>query len=267
MRGIRADGCGCRGWEECHVDRLLAKLNLCVRRDTGGNVAKRSKLGLALGAAVSAIGFVLPSAVLGSTVVIGPTTYGPYSGGTSGNFSIPQYSGPGTLTSVELTVTGDSYGGSNALQNLSDEPGNATVEIGSNITVTGPSSLVVLTQPNQSATGPVTANVNPPLTYTGSDAISITGTSSSDTQSDTITAPPTDLSPYVGAGDVTVDYSSTVNNYTSSTVSPEVSQSSPPTYDFTATVTYTYSVVPEPASLGLIVAALPLLAARRRRHA
>ena len=34
----------------------------------------------------------------------------------------------------------------------------------------------------------------------------------------------------------------------------------------TGSVTYTYSV-PEPASLGLIVAALPLLAARRRRHA
>jgi hypothetical protein len=219
-----------------------------------------------LGAAVSAIGFVLPSAVLAGTEVIGPTTYGPYAGGTSGNFSVPQFNGPGTLTSVELTVTGDSYDGSNALQNLSEEPGTATVEIGSNITVSGPSSLVVLTQPNQSATGPVTANVNPPINYTGTDAISITGTSSSDTESDSITAPPTDLTPYVGAGDVTVDYSSNVNNYATSTVSPEISGSTPPTYNFTATVTYTYSV-PEPASLGLIVAALPLLAARRRRNA
>jgi hypothetical protein len=203
------------------------------------------------------------------SVTFGPTLFdngGPnYTAGSSGSFSLPQFNPAlGTLTGVNLAITGNSFGGSNYYENLGDNSGSATVTIGSNITVTGPASLVVITLPSESNTGPIgpyDGSLDP------SDSVTVTGTSSSDSASNALTNPPTNLSAYIGLGSAPFNFSSTVNNSSSSTASPGVSGNTPPDFNFDATITYTYSEVPEPASIGLIAVALPLLAARRRRKA
>ena len=88
------------------------------------------------------------------TLQYGPTLYNnggsDYESNASGTFGVPQFNPAlGTLTSVELIVEGDSYGGTNGFQNTTAFSGTASVNIGSLIHVTGPSSLVVLTDPTQ----------------------------------------------------------------------------------------------------------------------
>ncbi|MGF1632779.1 MAG: choice-of-anchor E domain-containing protein [Phycisphaerae bacterium] len=207
---------------------------------------------------------VLATAAQAATVTFGPILFDngglDYTAGSNGSFSMPQFDpGLGTLLSVTVEVTGNSFGGSNALDNQSAQAGEASVTIGSNIFVTGPSSLLILTQPSETNSGPVAADDGGPIDFIGPDAISVVGTSSTDTDSDLLT---TSLSPYIGLGSVIFNFSSFVNTANSATVSPTFSTTSPPSFNFTATVTYEY--IPEPTGLSLLaLGALPMV--RRRR--
>lgn len=202
-----------------------------------------------------------------ASVSYGPSAFGSYGAGAAGSFNMPSFdTNLGTLTKVELTVTGNSDGGSNSIQNLSDNAGEASVTIGTDITVSGPAALAVLTLPQTSNSGPVTPFVGPVLDFSGTDSVQVFGAPATDTESDTILV---GLGAYetIGPGLIGFNYSSTANTSNSASVAPTVSQTSAPFFDFEATVTYYYDAVPEPGSLVLAaMGALGLaLIARRRR--
>ncbi len=201
----------------------------------------------------------------GGTVTYG-TTYGPQAAGGSGTFTLPQFnSALGILSSVQLTIVGNSAGGSNQIENESPTAGSGTVSIGSNITVTGPAALLVLTQPAQSNTDSVAADSDGGPDYLGDDVLSVTGTNSTDTQSDLLQNPFDDLSAYIGAGTVTFNVASATNSSNSVDFSPSAAYTLPPDFDFTATVLYTFSPpIPEPASAVLLgIMGIGLLCRRR----
>lgn len=202
----------------------------------------------------------------GSHITYGPTAFGSFAAGTAGSFNIPQFDPSlGTLTEVDLLVTGHSDGGSNGLQNLSAFPGNASVTIGTNITVSGPAALTVLTLPNTTNSGPVAPfGGSVDFTFSGPDSILVLGAPSSDSQSDSIFA---GFAPYLGLGLVTFNYSSGANTSSSADVAPTFSSTTPPTFDFDATVVYHYEAVPEPTTLVLAgLGALGLVFAARRKR-
>lgn len=202
-----------------------------------------------------------------ASISYGPSAFGTFTAGAGGVFNMPSFdTNLGTLTKVELTVTGNSDGGSNSIQNLSENAGEASVTIGTDITVSGPSALAVLTLPQTSNSGPVTPFVGPVLDFSGTDSVQVFGAPASDTDANTILV---GLGAYetVGPGLVGFNYSSTANTSSSANVAPTVGQTTAPLFDFEATVTYYYDAVPEPGSLVLAaMGALGLaLVARRRR--
>jgi len=202
-----------------------------------------------------------------ATVTYGPTAFGSFLAGAGGGFTMPSFDTTlGTLTQVDLSVTGSTDGGSNSLQNLSANPGDAKVTIGTDISVTGPSLLQVLTFPQSSNAGPVTAFVGPVLDFTGTDAIQVFGSPAVDNDSSSIFA---GFAPYqsVGPGVVNFNYTSSANTSASASVAPTVSQTTAPTFGFDATITYHYTPVPEPTTLALAgLGALGLVVAARRKR-
>lgn len=173
----------------------------------------------------------------------------------------------GTLTGVTLTLDTSATAEVDVL-NISDiepSPGpgtplpftDATASIPVTATGPGPTSVT-----DTLTAGPVngTATLFYPAVnqYPGLPALD---------SNSTIVAP-ADFAPYIGVGlIVPVTASSTSGTYGGSTNSAYVLFGGSAVAEATTTVTYTYNEVPEPASLGLIIAGLPLLAARRRRHA
>ncbi|HEY2841843.1 MAG TPA: choice-of-anchor E domain-containing protein [Pirellulales bacterium] len=209
----------------------------------------------------------MSAAASAATVSYGPVSVGPSPTGSGGSFGVTQFDPSlGTLTQVDLDVTGNSDGGSNGLQNLSGFPGNASVTIGSNITVSGPATLTVLTFPNNSNSGPVapfTGAID--FTFSGPDSVLVNGVPSSDSNSSSITS---GMAPYIGLSTVNFNYSSAANTSNAADVSPTFSSTTAPNFGFSATVTYHYTPVPEPTTLALAgLGALGLaFAARRKRN-
>lgn len=215
---------------------------------------------------------------LSASAMAGTVTYGPYvldnggpgfNAGDFGGFTVQQWDPalfPGQyLTKVTVQVTGNSHGGSNTRDSESIHAGTASVTIGSNITVSGPASLIVLTQPLQTNSGAITADTDTLPDYVGTDSIMVTGTNSTDTQSASLLS---GFLAYIGSGNVPFTFTSTTNNASSSTVSPGVTYDLPPTFDFVASVTYEYAAsVPTPAALpaGLGLMAVAGLLKRFRR--
>ena len=229
---------------------------------------KRKFLTAAISTAVLALGAAGAKATI-LTETVGPTLFNNggsnYAAGIGGSFNFPEFDPSlGVLLSVQLTVQGNSFGGSNGLHNFAANAGLANVSIGSKITVTGPSALVVLTDPNQTVNGAVTAYTgNSTFDFTGSDALYVSGTSSTDTESSTLLS---SFAPYEGLGNVTFNFTSSVDTSSNATVSPEITSSTATTYNFTPTVVYTYSV-PEPGSLALLGLGSASTLLRRRRRA
>jgi hypothetical protein len=161
----------------------------------------------------------------------------------------------GTLLSVELdlssslsttltvTNTGDSGSSGNATTELQMTVQDAGDNLAPYFTVYSPSFPYSLGAGGSTGSGLLTANGGSDNTYTSAPV----------------------LAEFTGYGDTGLSGSTFTQtllaNTGGNTNSSQVTDAS-----LTGTVTYTYSV-PEPASLGLILAAVPLLAARRRRHA
>jgi hypothetical protein len=185
-----------------------------------------------------------------ATVSYGPTSVGPLSAGSAGIFTLSQFDPAlGTLNSVFVEIIGNSFGGANTLDNESTFAGTAALSIGTNITVSGPASLLILSTPVQSTTGAIAADdeAGPP-DYTGPDSISLIGTTSSDYDSDLLML---GLAPYIGLGNVTFNYTSSTNSSTSANVAPTFSFNSPTEFSFDAQVTYIYDPIPEPSMFGI----------------
>lgn len=163
----------------------------------------------------------------------------------------------GILTGVTLELDTSATAEVDIL-NFSGSPesfSNATATIP--VTATGPGPTLVT---NNLMAGPISGTAS--ILYPGTNQYP--GNPANDNNSTSVA--PADFGPYIGVGPIvlvdvsanTGSYQGTGNNlfYGGSAVAGAVT-----------TVTYTYTVVPEPASMGLILAGLPLLAARRRRHA
>jgi hypothetical protein len=191
----------------------------------------------------------LPLATEQYTVVV-DNSGANFDAGDSGSFAVPQFDDHGgarTLQGVYFELT------TNALDGLmlfdSEDPsdaGTATLTIGADIDVTGalvPVSVTVTL--SESDTGPVTADTDAAPDYVGTDSLGVQFATLADLQSFTYSSPPDDLSGFIGAGNVTFDFTSNSIAVHSEDVGPVSIFTLGPQFNFVATIRYTY--VPEPA--------------------
>ncbi len=207
--------------------------------------------------------------------------FGPLNGPQFGTFTEPQFDdlgGTRTLEKVTLTVTIDSLYGKAEFDNQFAAGGIVTLAIGSFVDVSGPdpvpgAPLNVTADAVETLTGPVAATEGEiPANFSGPDYIAITGTASTDSDSDFFTTP-AELAPYIGAGLVTFDFDGG-RSTTGTMLTPagvhridHPGFTTPPLHNYTFTTTLTYQFVPEPSSLVLLLlGAFPLLRRRKRVH-
>lgn len=201
-----------------------------------------------------------------------------YSAGDSGSFNLPQFNPSlGTLTAVTLEITANAIGGTYRLDNESaTDSGTASIELGADVTVSGPASLLVLTFPKETASGFINVDSDGSADFAGNDYLGITTANASDTQSDT----PDNFSSYIGTGNVSFNFSSSGNN-ASNFQSPldffdffGGYQYNDVGFNFDATITYEYELnddddgsAPEPGTLammGIVGLAMALLGRKRK---
>ena len=204
-----------------------------------------------------------------------------YQAGTGGNFQLSKFDPSlGTLQSVLLSVTGYSIGGVNQIDNESaTDAGTATLTIGSTVTViSGADSMTVVVLPSETVTGSVTTDTDVAPDFAGTDFLGISGSTSQDTK----TKAPGDVTPYIGPGNITFNFTSSGNtgfNFDAPLDimdfigNPVGLNSANPRYYIEATVTYQYQdsppQVPEPGTLGMaaVLGSLALARLRRSRRA
>ena len=176
--------------------------------------------------------------------------------GTLYNIAVAQFDPSlGTLTSVTIDATATSLGGS--VQFTASTSGNRTLGIGSEVTITGPVSIVLTPNPLESQT------------YTGlvaTDVATLTGSTSNDSEAASATAPPSDLSPYIGLGNVNLTAQGIADTLSFGSALGSTVDGAP-NFSVLGTVTYTFepTVVPEPGTALLGLVALGLGIFRRRR--
>jgi hypothetical protein len=142
--------------------------------------------------------------------------------------------------------------------------GMVTLAIGSFVDVAGPdpaigAPLIANADAVETLTGPVAATEGEiPANFAGPDYILLTGTMSTDTDTESYTTA-AELAPYIGAGMVTFDFDGG-RSLTGEVLTPAGTRrvdhpgfTSPPLHNYTFTTTLTYEFVPEPASAVLLV--------------
>ena len=209
---------------------------------------------------------------------------GPFRFGDSGSFSLPQYYDPvWDLETVTVTITGVAVSGYNVFDNESDVAGWAEVSLGVDITVTSdtPSAPVVtLVIPRETKHQDVAADeageagtevlflghtLN--ADFAGPDSVRVETDGAADAETVMLAkAAGDDLSDWVGTGQITWHFASSLHATHSSNVPLGQVESEPPQFNFTAVVRYE-NLEPEPSSLLLLGGALaPVLIRRRRRR-
>ena len=203
---------------------------------------------------------LLVSAASAATIIEGPDTQGPFSGFTTGTFTLPQFDtlgGTRTLTDVTVQVIIDSFGGKREFDNQSGTGGLVTLAIGSIVRVKGPvpgvgSQIIVIPDAVTTAAATITGTTGDlPADFAGTDYAFVDGPSAgiSDIKSATRSGAG-DLVPYIGAGTVSFAWDLSGNSTSGEDVSVTSGGSfrtTSTTYFFHTTVYYTY--VPEPSSL------------------
>ncbi|HEX4145103.1 MAG TPA: PEP-CTERM sorting domain-containing protein [Pirellulales bacterium] len=178
--------------------------------------------------------------------------------------SLPQFDPSlGTLTEVDLTLSSTTSAGIIQFQNLAVVPTTGMLGIGATVMVYGPSSLTATAVPLQEAPFSVTSNINPPDTYTGLDAFTLSGGSGSDSDTASLYS---GFSGYVGLGTFPVHGSSSLATLLTTDGGYGPTAPSAGSTSGEVTVTYTYTPVPEPGSVVLLgLGAAGLFWAARRR--
>lgn len=204
----------------------------------------------------------------------GPHIEGPFSGYSTGSFTVSQFDtmgGTRTLTDVTVEVRIDSFGGKREFDNQSLTGGSIVLAIGSTVRVKGPapaggSQIIVIPDAVTTKATSVTATTGElPADFAGSDYAFLDGVTVSDLKSATRSSA-SDLSPYIGSGNVTFAWDLAGNSTTGQNVTVGGAfRTTNTTYDFTTTVHYTY--VPEPTSSMSSLVVLGGLALIRRRTA
>jgi hypothetical protein len=168
--------------------------------------------------------------------------------------SLPQFNPAlGTLTSVEISIDA-LIQASITGENDSATAGNMTANLSGNATAAGPSGLSATAAINASS-GPVSLAATDGTSGSGPDFHDFGAVSGSDSDTDLISS---SLSPYIGAGSVSYN----INGSGGFSLSG-VSNSTLTIDDFgangTIEVTYTYTPVPEPASLAMMASGVAML--------
>lgn len=187
----------------------------------------------------------------------------PESSAVIGN--LPQFDPSlGTLTEVDLTLASTTSAGVISFQNTAPVPTTGTLGVGATVTVTAPSSLTATAVPLQEASFSVTANVNPPINFTGSDAFTVSGGSGSASDTSSLYSA---FTPYIGLGTFAVDGASSLQTLLSTDGGYGPTAPSAGETSGEVTVTYVYTAVPEPTSVVLLgLGAMGLLWAARRQR-
>ena len=153
------------------------------------------------------------------------------------------------LTKVTLDLTATQSANVTG-ENDSQSPGSLTATLGGTVTATGGGLLAIASLSTSDGPYAVTASDGTP--GSGPDFHDFGYMSDSDSDTDILTHPPTNLSAFVGLGTIAIDIDGS-GGFSISGVSDSSLVVTEFDNDGCATITYEYSVVPEPATIGMLV--------------